>query len=423
VKAHSNARPQQTDAERQLEHVRRQRCMVELATHPALVEGRLDELARIATERVAELLDVDRVGVWRFNAPAEQIELIDQFVRTSATHHHQLTLSASRYPVYFEALRAGRSIDAHDAITDPRTCEFADDYLRPLGIVAMIDAPIRVAGQVVGIVCLEHVGAPRRWRKHEVEFAGEVADQLSLALLHRARIDAQAEQEELRAQLYQSQKMDALGRMAGGIAHDFNNLLMAIGGNAELLAATLTDPELQRSASEIVDASVRAGELIAQLLRFARREPLELRVIDLGAVVRRLEAMLRRLIGQSLAFELEIVDEPLRVRASEALIQQILTNLVVNARDAAGESGHIRVEIDATDSGHARLRVTDDGAGMSPETQAKAFEPFFTTKPTGHGTGLGLATVYSIVQRCEGSVDLDSELGRGTTVTVLLPRG
>ncbi|MFO7567883.1 MAG: ATP-binding protein [Enhygromyxa sp.] len=413
--------PTDNDAERQLEHVRRQRCLVELATHPALVEGRLEELARLANERVAELADVERVGVWRLDSGAEQIELVDLFIRSSGIHQHELTLSASRCPVYFEALRAGRSIDAHDALTDPRTCEFADDYLRPLGIVAMLDAPIRVAGQVVGIFCLEQVGEPRRWRKHEVEFAGEVADQLSLALLNRARLEAQVEQEELRAQLYHSQKMDALGRLAGEVAHDFNNLLMAIGGNAELLAVSLRDPQLHRSATEIVEASVRAGELVTQLLRFARREPLELRTLELGEVVRSLEGMLRRLLGKRRRFEVQIIDQPLWVRASETLIQQVLTNLVVNARDAVGESGHIRVELDVLDSGHARLRVSDDGSGMSLETRAKAFEPFFTTKQAGHGTGLGLAMVYSIVRRCEGVVDIDSELGRGTTVTVLLP--
>jgi PAS domain S-box-containing protein len=413
-------RMQRAETERHLAHVRQQRYLVELATHPALVEGRFEELAQLLTERVAELVQVERTSVWLLDAGAEQLQLVDLFKRSTATHEHHSRLSASQYPCYFAALRSGRSIDAHDAHSDPRTCEFAEDYLRPLGIVAMLDSAIRVAGKVVGVVCLEHVGATRRWHKYDVDYAGEVADQLSLALANRARLEAQAEQEELRAQLYQSQKMDALGRLAGGVAHDFNNVLMAIGGNAELLAATLEDPQLRQSAVEIVEVSYRASELIAQLLRFARREPLELRTIDLRVVVQRLEGLLRRLLDKRLHFEVRMSAEPLFVRATEVLIQQILTNLVVNARDAIAESGHIVIDVDIVD-GHARLRVLDDGAGMSPEVRSKAFEPFFTTKPPGDGTGLGLATVYSIVRCCGGVVDVESELGRGTTVTVLLP--
>jgi PAS domain S-box-containing protein len=411
---------QRAETERHLAHVRQQRCLVELATHPALIEGRFEELSRLTTERVAELVQVERASVWLLDASAEHLQLVDLFVRSTATHEHDLRLSASQCPAYFASLRSGRSIDAHDAITDPRTREFTEGYLRPLGIVAMLDSAIRVAGKVVGVICLEHVGAARRWHKYEIDYAGEVADQLSLALLNRGRIEAQAEHEELRAQLYQSQKMDALGRLAGGVAHDFNNVLMAIGGNAELLAATIEDPNLRQAAAEIVEVSFRASELVAQLLRFARREPLELRTIDLRQVVLRLERLLRRLLDKRLRFEVRVGNEPLFVRATEILIQQILTNLVVNARDAISNGGTIVVDIDVVD-GHARLRVIDDGAGMSLEVLAKAFEPFFTTKAPGDGTGLGLATVYSIVCCCGGAVDVDSELGHGTTVTVRLP--
>jgi PAS domain S-box-containing protein len=428
-------------AERQRAHARQQRCLLELATHPTLAEGRFEALSRLATERVAELVEVERASVWLLDARAENIELIDLCARSSGGHERGFTLSARQYPRYFEALRSGRSIDADDAAQDPRTREFAETYLRPLDIGAMLDAAIRVAGKVVGIVCLEHVGPPRRWNKHEIDFAGEVADQLSLALLNKARLEAQAVQDELRAQLYQSQKMDALGRLAGGVAHDFNNVLMAIGSNAELLLTKLQDPELRQSAAEIVDTSFRASELVAQLLRFARREPLELRNVELRELVRKLELLLGRLLGKSLRFEVRLPSEPVYVRATEVMIQQILTNLVLNARDAIDESGRIIVQLDTVESleaagvlaaaelsagdsaarPYARLRVIDDGMGMNPEVQSKLFEPFFTTKRPGDGTGLGLATVYSIVQCCGGIVDVDSELGRGTTVTVLLP--
>lgn len=431
-------RMRQREAERQRAHVRQQRCLLELATHPTLAEGRIEALSQVATERLAELARVERASVWLLDQSGERLELVDLFVRSRAAHERGVTLTATQYPAYFEALRSGRSIDADDACTDPRTHEFADGYLRPLGIGALLDSAIRVVGKVVGVVCLEHVGPPRRWHKHEIDFVGEVADQLSLALLNRARLEAHAVQDELREQLHQSQKMDALGRLAGGVAHDFNNVLTAIIANAELLLAKLQDPELRQSAAEILDVSDRAGELVAQLLRFARRErePSEPRIIELREVVRKLETLLRRLLGKRLHFEVRLGAEPVHVQASEVMIQQVLTNLVVNARDAVGEAGRIIVELDVVESlavagvrtgagseqprPYARLRVTDDGGGMSPEVQSQLFEPFFTTKP-GDGTGLGLPTVYSIVHGCGGLVDVDSEPGRGTTMTVLLP--
>ena len=422
-------RMQRADAERQVAHALQQRCLFELATDPAVAEGRVDELAHEVSERVAALVGVERASVWLLDGSGERLELIDLFIRSTGEHRRDAVLLARDVPDYFQALRTGRSIDAHDALVDPRTREFADSYLRPQGIRSMLDAAIRVAGKVAGVVCLEHVGDARVWQKHEVDFAGEVADQLSLALYSRARLAAQAEQEELRAQLFQSQKMDALGRLAGGVAHDFNNVLMAISGNAEILHATVDDPIQRRCAEEIVDASFRAGELVGQLLRFARREPLDLRTVDLGDVVRQLEGMLRRLLDKRLRFEVQVGGPEFRVRASETLIQQVLTNLVVNARDAVEDGGHIILALDRVDWAEpgeparpqARVRVIDDGAGMSAEIRAKVFEPFFTTKQPGEGTGLGLATVYSIVRRCGGLVEIDSEVGRGTTVTVMLP--
>ena len=424
-------RMQRIHAERQCAHLRQQRCLLDLATNPLLAEGRFEALARHATERVSEIVQVERASVWLLDGTAEHLELADLFVRSTGTHEQGVKLSATQYPAYLDALRSGRSVNADDATTDPRTREFSDGYLRPLGIGAMLDAAIRVAGSIVGVICLEHVGAPRRWRKHEIDFAGEVADQLSLALHNHARLEAQAVQDELRAQLHQSQKMDALGRLAGGVAHDFNNVLLAISTNAELLLAKLVDPQLRQSAAEIVETSFRAGELVAQLLRFARREPLELRDVELVAVMRGLDTLLRRLLSKQLRFEVRLAADPVYVRATEAMIQQVVTNLVVNARDAVAESGSIVVALDtvampergcAAPRAHARLRVIDDGAGMSPEVRSKLFEPFFTTKRPGEGTGLGLATVYSIVQCCGGVVHVDSEVGRGTTVTVLLPR-
>jgi PAS domain S-box-containing protein len=417
---------------------RQQRALVTLAT-AAAGNGSIAEVASLATELLVNCVEVERASVWLLDGSRSNLECVDLYKRTPATHEQGNKLPAGDFPAYFTAMRSGRVIDAHDAVTDPRTSEFTDSYLRPLGITAILDAAIRFGSEVVGTVCLEHVGVAHVWQGHEIEFAGEVADQFSLALHNRARREAQAREQQLQEQLLHAQKMDALGRLAGGIAHDFNNLLMIIGGSAELLEMRLDDPTLRSSAQDIISAGRRAGELTEQLLGFSRQQPLARHNLDLCAVMRKLERILRRLLGRGVKLEVTIPDEPVIVCATEGLIQQILTNLVVNANDAVTQErskpGQIEVTVEVigfkqeiTDlaepvppGSYASICVADNGVGMSPEVRARVFEPFFTTKPAGQGTGLGLATVYSIARRCDGMVKITSEPGKGSSVHVLLP--
>jgi signal transduction histidine kinase len=429
---------QLAEQQRHAAYERQQRALVALAT-AAAGEGSIAEVASLATELLVNTVEVERASVWLLDQTRTNLELVDLYVRTPATHEQGNKLPAREFPAYFAAMRSGRVIDAHDAVNDPRTREFTDSYLRPLGITAILDAAIRFGTEIVGTVCLEHVGARHVWQGHEIELAGEVADQFSLALHNRARGEAQAREQQLQEQLLHAQKMDALGRLAGGIAHDFNNLLMIIGGSAELLEMRLDDPTLRSSAQDIIGASRRAGELTEQLLGFSRQQPLARHNLDLCAVVGKLERMLRRLLGRGVSFELTIPDEPAIVCATEGLIQQVLTNLVVNAHDAVSQEprkpGHIEVTVEVIGFTHeitdlaepvppgryASICVADNGVGMSPEVRARVFEPFFTTKPAGQGTGLGLATVYSIARRCGGMVKITSEPGKGSSVHVLLP--
>jgi PAS domain S-box-containing protein len=429
---------QLAEQQRHAAYGRQQRAVVALAT-AAAGHGTIAEVAALATELLVNAIEVERASVWLLDPGGSHLELIDLYVAATATHEQGTKLLAGDFPSYFTAMRSGRVIDAHNAAVDPRTREFADSYLGPLGIVAMLDAAIRIGSEVVGTVCVEYVGAQHVWRGHEIEFAGEVADQLSLALHNRARGEAQAREQQLQEQLLHAQKMDALGRLAGGIAHDFNNLLMIIGGSAELLEMRLDDATLRSSAQDIITASRRASELTEQLLSFSRQQPLARYNLDLGAVVSKLERMLRRLLGRGVQLDVMVPDEPAIVCATEGLIQQILTNLVVNARDAVSQDrdnpGHIEITLEVigfnqeiTDLAepvppgrYASLCVADDGVGMTPEVRARVFEPFFTTKPAGQGTGLGLSTVYSIARRCDGMVKIASEPGQGSSVYVLLP--
>ena len=238
-------------------------------------------------------------------------------------------------------------------------------------------------------------------------------------------------------QLRQAQKLEAIGRLAGGVAHDFNNLLTAILGNCDLLLEELPAGGLQRrGVEEIQKAAERATALTRQLLAFSREQALELKVLDLNAVVAGMHRMLERLVGERIELILAPGPGLGRVRVDPGQLEQVVLNLVVNARDAMPDGGKLIVETGnvEVDQGfaerhpplrpgrHVRLAVSDTGVGMDPETQARAFEPFFTTKERGRGTGLGLATVYGVVRQCEGAIWLYSHPGRGTTFTIYLPR-
>jgi two-component system, cell cycle sensor histidine kinase and response regulator CckA len=244
------------------------------------------------------------------------------------------------------------------------------------------------------------------------------------------------ERKQLEDELLQSQKMEAVGRLAGGIAHDFNNLLTAITGYAALLLDEMPERDVHRAdVAEIDQAATRGAALVDQLLSFSRRKMLTPSTLDLNEVVESTRGLLSRIIGADIELVTRLAPSVDGVRADRTQIEQVLLNLAVNARDAMPSGGRLEIEtanvllhaqdvggaLDANAGPHVMLTVRDTGVGMDRDTQAQVFEPFFTTKEVGQGSGLGLSTAYGIVTQAGGRIGVESRPGVGTTFRVYLP--
>ena len=243
-------------------------------------------------------------------------------------------------------------------------------------------------------------------------------------------------QRRLEEQLRQAQKMEAIGQLAGGVAHDFNNILTVIQGHASLLATSRLGEMDEKSANQIVQAASRAASLTRQLLTFSRRQLIQPKRLDMNKIVGNLTNMLGRLLGEDIALQLNYCQAPPNVEADAGMMEQILLNLAVNARDAMPKGGQLSIRItvievdgnytarqpDARIGEFVCVSISDTGMGIAPENLARVFEPFFTTKEVGKGTGLGLATVYGIVKQHQGWIELESQVGKGTTFRIFIPR-
>jgi PAS domain S-box-containing protein len=268
----------------------------------------------------------------------------------------------------------------------------------------------------------------RRYRDHLEDLVRERT---------RALEDSEAERRQTEAALRQAQKMEAVGKLTGGVAHDFNNLLQVIGGNLQLLDRELgTNGAARRRVTTAMGAVDRGARLAAQLLAFARQQPLEPTVINLGRLVRGMDDLLRRALGEDVELETIIGGGLWNTFADPNQLENVILNLAINARDAMDSEGKLTLEAgnamlddhyaqlhpEAAAGQYVLLAVSDTGCGMSPEVMERAFEPFFTTKPEGRGTGLGLSMVYGFVKQSGGHIKIYSEVGHGTTIKIYLPR-
>jgi len=509
-----------------------------LVRDPRWVSGDLDLALRALIETASTALHTARVAVWFLEEGGIRTTLL--YDRRSGAWLDPSFLSLDAAPAYFEALRTNRLVAIDDAQRDPRTASFNEGYLQPLDIGALLDAPILVEGQLVGVVCHEHVGGPRIWSDDHKAFAATIGDLAALAMQTARRRDAEAalarRDEEIRAaldasgvadwawdirtnrvrwsptlaelfgkprgwspedgntylsmvhpddqhavveglqeaarsgkeycaehrvmredgqqlwieargrmsydaageplsmaglvvdvterkvlqeRLQRSERLDSLGRLAGGVAHDFNNLLTTISGAAELLALRHDSTDDADLIDLILSSSSRAAELTRQLLAFGHRQPNEAPATDLGALLVDMRPLLASMLGETVRLQTR-VDGAAYVRGDSYQLQQVLMNLAINGRDAMPGGGLLQIVVERAPP-YARLIVEDHGIGMAPQVVARIFEPYFSTKATSQGTGLGLAVCHGVVDQLDGTIDVDTEEGRGSRFVVTLP--
>ena len=329
----------------------------------------------------------------------------------------------------------GEVIVANDLATDPRLLPSHREAILRSANRAFLGVPVKIGDRLLGVLSIR--GA-RPFSQDDVAiataFASQAATTLENARLYQTAQQAYAELTQTQEQLVAAQRIEAVGRLAGGIAHDFNNLLTVISGRANLLELGLPGGSPLRRHVDLVQATARrATSLTQQLLAFGRRQVLQPQDVDPNRIVASMATMLKPLIGEQNELTMSLTPDPRTVRVDPAQFEQVVMNLVVNARDAMPTGGRItistaNVEVgagapalpDLAPGSWLRLTVTDTGVGMDAETQARIFEPFFTTREQGQGNGLGLSTVYGIVTQSDGYLHVDSGPGVGTTMAVYL---
>jgi two-component system, cell cycle sensor histidine kinase and response regulator CckA len=358
-------------------------------------------------------LNIERVGVWLFDIPNERLECRVMFTASTGAIGGGDVIVAKDNPKYWTALRDTRTIVASDAQHDERTDELSAGYLRPLGVTSMLDAPIFQDGEVVGVVCHEHVGPSRTWSQSDIAFAASVADLVALMMEHDRRLKAE---QELRTRLMvvrDSERLDVVTRLAAAVAHDFRNVFTALGLITQKLEAQ------RHEMAPTLRASMGLGQfLTAQLDSFAHRPTDSAIRCDAVAVVAQMRPMLNLLLRGAADLFVDLPSEPLWVYISPGGLEQTLLNLVLNARDAVAESGRIEIAVSRVTSSRANLAVIDNGRGIPVESLQKVFELGYSTR--SEGTGIGLATVRETLTAFQATIAVSNQATGGARFDVSL---
>lgn len=423
--------------------VQAQATLLSLAKRNWTEDGSMEASLAAITEAVSREIHVPRAGVWLFTPDRSAIVAADLYETKLNGHSNTERLAAADYPAYFRALEENRTIPAFQAAVDPRTREYAGSYLERHGIISLVDAPVALDGETIGVLCCEETSGPRQWSEEEMLLAGSFADLTALAIGQWRRKALEDERTELVHRIYESQRLVSLGTFAASVAHDFNNLLNPINGWADYaLKHPLTPEEVAEALRQIRNAAEKAKSIASQLMEYSRQNVTGRECTDAGAALRELSHLLQVTVPKNIALMLPpkhpAAQEPLMVRAGVVRFQQVVLNLVSNAVEAIGthHPGRVKVALHRRplDMGALRQRpeteclkpgsyveltVLDTGPGITSDAMPKLFDRFFTTKQGGHG--LGLPSVRDIAVSAGGTVWAESHPGVETIFHVLFP--
>lgn len=395
------------------------------ASDESSLESSLDRALRIS----AVTLDVDRAGIW---------QLAEDGVELTCTRLVDLTAPEEQAGVVFripDIAAYQREIDAHrvvmidDVASSPLLRAVVPEYYAAKGIAATLDAPIYRHGAIVGVVCLEHRGGARAWTASDATFAITMADVVASLTLGAELREAERGLRESELRLRDALADDALVRVARGVAHDLNNILAVIVTTADLLRRDPSPASLDRGVQAIREVAESGARLAQRLMTIGREQHGTRRTLPLDAAIQGRMGVLASVAGGDRSLTFTPGAGAANVRLDAALLEQLLLNLVTNAREATSEGGHVRIATSIEELAHpdggrsdfAVIEVSDDGRGMSAPTLARCFEPFFSTKDAPREAGFGLATVQGVAQAAGGFVTAASEPGRGATFRVALP--
>jgi len=408
-------------AERTLLNRALQQTTVSALGQFALTNSDLMALLNQATILVAQTLEVDYCAVFESVTGGQLLMRAGSGWKSNCVG--SATIPVDDYSQAGLTFRTGDAIVVADLWTERRFK--ASSVLMDHGVVSGATILIPTRERPFGVFCV-HTVKHREFTPDDVQFLLAVAGVIGITV----------ERLRLGEQLRQSQKMESIGQLAAGVAHDFNNMLTIIQGHTSaLLARPTLPPDVEDPIQAVYFATERAASLTRQLLMFSRKNVMQVRPLDLREVVGNMSKMLQRLFGETITLEFQPPDELPSVQGDTGMLEQVIMNIAVNARDAMPNGGKLTVGLDAmaVDAAHVelhpearsgdfvRLRMSDTGIGMDSATRARIFEPFFTTKDVGKGAGLGLATVYGIVKQHEGWIEVDSEPGEGATFEVFFP--
>ncbi|WPU63971.1 ATP-binding protein [Peredibacter starrii] len=419
--------------------------LLKLSKLESIDSGLLEESFNIITKSVVEALNVGRCGIWFYNEKRTAIILNDLYESETQTHSSGAILDASDFPKYFDYLLEERTLPAVDTFNDPVTSEFLEVYLKPLNIVSMIDAPIRVNGKMIGIICCESVGVTRNWTMAEQNFIGNITDILARAVQAKERKEVMNQLERMnihleelieertkelevqRARTANASKMAMLGEMASSIAHEINNPLAIIISLVSMIKRMdekgSSKEDKDKALNNLIETSNRIEKIVKGLRFFARDASRDDFVhTSINQVIEDTLALCNQKFHQhGISIHYNICPDSI-IYCQPVSLSQAILNLLSNSFDAINslEDKWIRIECFETQT-DVQITVTDSGNGINEEIRDKIVLPFFTTKEVGKGTGLGLSIVKGIVEQHGGKLSLDSGCPN-TKFNIMIPK-